>query len=133
MGILRTYAVVFIAGWVLWLWMDKAGPIGPQQPIAPPYGGAHRAPYGPYAGASDRGLAPPAEGDRIQELQYSVDLLKGGRYRQGFVYLWRRQSWIVAGVITALLVLVGPGIRRVLGRRRGRLGLRSRNDPADHP
>jgi hypothetical protein len=130
MGVLRTYAVVFVAGWALWLWMDKEGPLGLRQPMAPPYGGA---PMASYPGASGPVSPPPAEGDRIQELQYTMDLLKAGGYKQGFVYLWRRQSWIVAGVITALLVWVGPGIRRALGRRRGRPRLRSPEDPADHP
>ncbi len=126
MGILRTYAVVFIAGWALWLWMDKQG--GIPQAMTPSYGGA---PYAPHPGATGRVPAPPLGGDRIQELQYAVDLLKAGRYQQGFVYLWRRQSWVVAGVITALLVLVGPGIRGALRRRRSRL--RAPQDPTDRP
>lgn len=128
MGVLRIYAVVFVAGWALWLWMDKQGPSGPRPPMPPPYGGA---PYAPYPGASGQISPPPADGDRIQELQYGMDLLKAGRFKQGFVYLWRRQSWIVSGVITALLVLLGPGIRAVLARRRPRL--RSPDDPAAHP
>jgi hypothetical protein len=122
MGLLRTYALVFLAGWVLWLWLDKSEPITPQQPIGPQFPQAPMMPPG-YPGPSgyggQRALPPPPDsGDIIAEFQYSVNLLKLGKYEQSFVYLWRRQSWILAGVITALFSLVLPGLGRTFKRYR---------------
>jgi hypothetical protein len=128
MGLLRTYALVFLAGWVLWLWLDKSEPVTTQQPIGPQF---HQAPMMPpgYPGPSgyggQRALPPPPDsGDIIAEFQYSVNLLKLGKYEQSFVYLWRRQSWILAGVITALFSLVLPGLGRTFRRYRRQSGPR---------
>lgn len=117
MGLLRTYAVVFLAGWALWFWLDNS--TSARQPMAPPYGGAPRAVYPPHPGAPGQAPPrPPTDGDIIQEFQYSTDLLKSGEYRQSFVYLWRRESWIAAAVVTALLLLAGPGLAQLLLTRR---------------
>jgi hypothetical protein len=82
----------------------------PGYPAPPGYG-----PGGPVSG-------PAGEGDTVQDLQRAVDLLKAGRYQQAFVGLWRRQSWVVAGVLTVLAALLGPGVRRTVTRLRGRAG-----------
>jgi hypothetical protein len=42
----------------------------------------------------------------LAELQYGVDQIRGGRYREGAVYLWREQSWLLAGVLTLVLRLL---------------------------
>ena len=35
MSLVRTYILLFIAGWALWLWLDKAGTVQ-QAPAQPP-------------------------------------------------------------------------------------------------
>ncbi len=118
MGLVRTYILVFIAGWVLWLWLEKAGPV--QQLPPPPFSGMQGPGYPGFpVGGGQRPLPPPpGEGDLIQEFQYGVDLLKQGEYQQSFVFLWRREYWILAGVLTALFALLLPGIGRWVSRWR---------------
>jgi len=80
-----------------------------------------------YPGPSGYGgqrTPPPDSSDIIAEFQYSVTLLKLGKYERSFVYLWRRQSWILAGVITALFSLVLPGLGRTVRRYRRQSGRR---------
>jgi hypothetical protein len=124
MGLLKTYVLVLIAGWVLWFWMDKPGVEQSYQPVSPYGAGPAAAPYpgyAPGAGAGRRPPAPPAgQGDDlVQTFQYSVDLIKAGAYRQSFYYLWRRQSWVLAGVITLLFALLLPGLGRSVRRWQG--------------
>ena len=131
MGILRTYALVFIAGWALWLWLDKTPAPYRAAPGTGPYAGAPMPGYpgyGPVPGMGTIPAAPPEEGI-VGELQYSVNLLKAGRLKESFVFLWRRQSWLVAGVLTAFITLLLPG----LGGRLGHLRRRLRKRPADAP
>ena len=126
MGLVRTYLVVFIAGWALWLWLDKAGPVQ-QAPAQPPFAGMPAPGYPGYpgfpAGDGQRPLSPPpGQGDLIKDFQYGVDLIKRGEYQQSFVFLWRREHWILAGVITALFMLLLPGIGRRISRLRRQSG-----------
>jgi len=118
MGLLRSYAVIFFAGWALWFWLDKGGPEPYPQPLGPPYGAAPAGGYSPYPAAPAGQLRPPADGGLIDELQYGVDLIKAGRYRQSFIYLWRHESWIVAGVFTALVLIASAAAPRFLPARR---------------
>ena len=70
MGILRTYALVFILGWGFWLWMDKEGPMHPQPPPVPSFGGAPGRGYPTYPGPAPAVRpAPPGDGDLLQDLQ----------------------------------------------------------------
>ena len=119
MGIVRTYALVFIAGWVVWFLLDKSAPVVPL-PAPAPYGTA-QYPVFPTAPRQ-----PPSGGDMVQTFQYSVDLLRRGRYQQGFVYLWRRESWILTAVITLLLSFLLPGIGRSIRRWRSRRATNSK-------
>lgn len=105
MGVFKTFAIVFVAGWALWLWMDKS-------PAPSPY-------YPGFAGAPQARGLPPASGESgiVQELQWGMNLVKAGEFRQAFVTLWRDKSWLVAGIVTALLLMVGPGLGRLFARR----------------
>lgn len=123
MALVRTYILVFIAGWVLWLWLEKADPVQPAA-APPPFGSVQAPIYPGYPGVDgQRPLPPPpGEGDLIQEFQYGVDLIKQGQYKQSFIFLWRREHWILAGVITALFTLLLPGIGRRVSRWRRQTG-----------
>ena len=124
MGLLRTYALVFLVGWGLWLWLDKAGPeYAPQPPMAP-YGAGPMPGYPGQPGYGPGGPppAPGVEGSTVQDFQHAVDLLKAGRYQQAFTWLWRRQSWVLAGVLTVFAAVVSPGTGRIVTRLRGRSG-----------
>jgi hypothetical protein len=126
MSLVRTYILVFIAGWVLWLWLEKTGPVQQAPASPPPYGGmpAPGYPGFPAGGGPPPPAPPPQEGDLIQEFQYGVDQIKRGEYQQSFIFLWRRQHWILAGVMTALFVLLLPGIGRRVSRWRRQTGNR---------
>ena len=122
MGLLRNYVLIFIAGWALWFWMDKTG--APTQQI--PYSGMTAPAYRGYpAQPGRRSLQPPPrEGDLVGDFQYGVDLIKAGNYQRSFVFLWDRQSWILAGVLTLLLSAILPSIWRRAGSLRDRIGQR---------
>lgn len=120
--LLRTYALAFLLGWGLWLWLDKSGP-----PYVPP---PPSAPYAPGAMPGYPGYpsyapgvppAPAGDGDAtVQDFQHAVDLLKAGYAKQSFIALWRKQSWVLAGVMTVLVALVLPLGGRLVDRLRRR-------------
>ena len=114
MGIIKTYVLVFIAGWLVWFLLDK------NPPTPPPAAHFGSAQYPGFPGPAAAMRQPPASGDMVQSFQYGVDLLKGGRYQQAFIYLWRNQSWVVAALVTALLAVVLPGAGRSIRRWRSR-------------
>ena len=122
MGLLRTFVIVFVAGWVFWFWLDKESPAQLPPQAGPGYGHPRMpAPPGYPGYPGHRAVPPePADGSLVQEFQYTVDLLKLGRYEHAFVYIWRRESWIVAGVVSVLLSFVLSSIVRAAARRRRR-------------
>jgi hypothetical protein len=134
MSLLRTYAILFIAGWALWLWMEKSGPAAVHPPPVAPYAGlpVPGQPGPGYPGLMPPGApsaAPPGEGGVVADFQHGVDLLKAGYYRQAFLALWRSQSWVLAGVLTALVALLLPGLGRTVARWRGSVRPRSSLGP----
>ncbi|HHH38390.1 MAG TPA: hypothetical protein ENK50_02290 [Sedimenticola sp.] len=127
MGLLKTYLLVLIVGWVAWFWMGQ--PAREQPPRQPPQRGAPYVPgpaASPYPGGYPTAgggrppvtATPPRGGDMVDDFQYGVDLVKAGAYRQSFHYLWRRQSWVAAGIITLLVSFLLPGFGRSLRRWR---------------
>jgi hypothetical protein len=120
MSILRTYAIVFVLGWAVWLFTDKS----PSLPASgPPFSGAYPAQTAPWAQPPAR---PKGHG-MLAELQHGVDQIRVGRYREGAVYLWREQSWLLAGVLTLVLQLLLPLLPSRGGFRRH---TRSGNGPS---
>ena len=122
MGLLRNYVLIFIAGWAIWFWMDKTG--APAAPTGQMHSPGMQAPgYRGYSTLSGRRplQPPPREGDLVRDFQYGVDLIKAGSYQRSFVFLWDRQSWILAGVLTLLLSLVLPGVWQQAGRWRDQI------------
>jgi hypothetical protein len=101
MSILRTYVIVFVLGWAIWLFTDKS-PSPPTQ--GPPFSGAYPVQSAPWIQTP---TGPRGQG-MLAELQHGVDQIRVGRYREGVVYLWREQSWLLAGVLTLLLRLLLP-------------------------
>ena len=125
MGLLRNYILIFIFGWGLWFWLDKSGVPDTSVPGRSPYAGMQAPAFPRYRSYPGQGAlqSPPREDDLLRDLQYGVDLLKAGGYQQSFTFLWRRQSWLLAGVLTLLLSLLLSGLRRSTVRwRRSRPG-----------
>jgi hypothetical protein len=75
---LRGTLLVFVAGWILWFWIDK-------NPMA----------LGP--------LPYPVDGDYAANFQVAVDLLKQTRIKAAFVYLWKAH-YLVLSVACGLLI-----------------------------
>ena len=79
---LRGAALAFIAGWLLWFWLDK-----------------NPATLGP--------LPPPAHDSYIRNFQITIDLVKQARLKAAFIYIWRAHyivlSLAVGVAIGALL------------------------------
>jgi hypothetical protein len=113
---LRGIILVFLAGWIIWFWIDKSpGALGPL----------------PY----------PADGEYLHNFQVAVDLLKQTRLKGAFVYLWKAHYILLsvaAGVlIGALLTSISRRLSRsrflalYLPRRKQAAAKRSDNDPAE--
>ena len=85
--------VMLVAGWLLWFWIDK----NPWQ-------------LGP--------LPPVADGDYISNFQHTVDLIKAGRPRAAYVYVWKAH-YLVLSLATGIVVgMMGGAVSRAFARRR---------------
>lgn len=127
MGLLRNYVLVFFLGWGLWFWMDKSDTAPAHAP--PAYGQTPPGAFPGYPGvARVPGALPLPQDDLVGEFQHGFDLVKAGGYKEAFVYLWRRQSWVLAGVLTLFVSIGSPRLLRGLTRLRGSGG-RSGNSP----
>jgi hypothetical protein len=93
---LRSIATAFVAGWLLWFWLDKAGP-------------GYQFALGQSGGT-----------DLVRDFQLGVDLLKHGAVGPAFAFLWRHHFLVlsVALGVAGLFLLRGlaRGARQALGR-----------------
>lgn len=93
---LRSIATAFVAGWLLWFWLDKAGP------------------------GYQFALGQPGGTDLVRDFQFGVDLLKQGALGPAFAFLWRHHfvvlSIALGGAALLLLQSLARGARRALGR-----------------
>jgi hypothetical protein len=90
---LRGTVIAFLAGWLIWFWIDKN-------------------PYilGP--------LPAPQEGELTANLQVAVDLLRNGRIKAAFVYAWKAHYLVLSLAAGLLLAMGGAALSRVWSRRR---------------
>jgi hypothetical protein len=120
MNLLRVYVVVLMAGWLVWLALDKppSAQYGPAGGMVPP-SSVQPFPLPPHERRTRYpAMQPPPEGDTLADFQYAADRVKRGELREGFVVLWRRQYLWVAAIVTALVTIVlAPAFRAVAQRR----------------
>ncbi len=92
---LRGTALAFVAGWLLWFWLDK-----------------NPATLGP--------LPPPANDDYIRNFQIAIDLVKQARLKAAYVYIWKAH-YIVLSLAVGLAIggLLGA-LSRSLSRKKFR-------------
>jgi hypothetical protein len=91
---LRSTFLVFIAGWIVWFWIDK-----------------------PDA----RQFRMPEPGDSmLDNFQLAFDMLKAGYIDMSFVYLWNAHYLVLSLLGGALLAAIYGGVSDYLGRRRMR-------------
>jgi hypothetical protein len=91
---LRSIFLVFIAGWIVWFWIDK-----------------------PDA----RQFRLPEPGDSILgDFQTAFNMLKAGYLDMAFVYIWNAHYLVLSLLGGALLAVVYGGLADYLGRRRMR-------------
>ena len=89
---LRGTVLAFVAGWIIWFWLDK-------NPVA----------LGP--------LPPPADGDFLRNFQVTIDLLKQARIKAAFIYVWKAH-YIVLSLAAGLAIgMVFTSISRTLSRK----------------
>ena len=92
---LRGTALAFVAGWLLWFWLDK-----------------NPATLGP--------LPPPANDDYIRNFQITIDLVKHARIRAAYVYIWKAH-YIVLSLAAGLAIgAVLGALSRSLSRQKFR-------------
>jgi len=89
---LRGAALAFVAGWLLWFWLDK-----------------NPATLGP--------LPPPANDDYIRNFQIAIDLVKQARLKAAYVYIWKAH-YIVLSLAAGLAIgAVLGALSRSLSRK----------------
>jgi len=103
---LRSSLLVFIAGWLVWFWMDKPDPQH------------HRL---PQAGDS-----------LVADFQQAFDMLRAGFGDLAFVYLWDAHYIILSLLGGALLAVAYGSVSDLLGRRRMRKLILPQRRGADH-
>jgi len=89
---LRRTLLVFIAGWVLWFWIDK-----------PPGGLA--------------GLPRPAD-SMLENFQRAFDILKAGHLEVAWLYIWNAHYLVLSLLGGLLLSVITGAIADQLARRR---------------
>ena len=87
----RATVLVFLAGWIVWFWLDK-----------PPL---------PH---------PIQEGDNqmLGNFQFAFSLLKAGHLSAAYAFIWRAHFLLLSVLGGLLLVMAGSGISGVFARRR---------------
>jgi hypothetical protein len=90
---LRAILIAFAAGWLIWFWIDK----------------------NPYALGP---LPEPVDGEIAANFQVTVELLKSGRFKAAFVYLWSAHYLIVSVAAGLLISMITSTASRSLSRRR---------------
>ena len=91
---LRSTFLIFIAGWIAWLWIDKPDP---------------------------RQFRMPESSDSMLEnFQIAFDMLKAGYLDISFVYLWSAHYLVLSLLGGALLAVISGAFADQLARRRMR-------------
>ncbi|HFD78878.1 MAG TPA: hypothetical protein ENK05_00610 [Gammaproteobacteria bacterium] len=105
---IRGSILAFVAGWFLWFWIDKSPlALGP-----PPH---------------------PSGGGMLGDFQLAVDLLREGRVRAAYVYIWQAHYIVLSLGGGLLAALVTESLSRALARRRlRRLYIPDRKKAAAH-
>jgi hypothetical protein len=88
---LRSTLIVFIAGWILWFWIDK-----------------------PPAGRS--GL-PAVNDSTVVNFQRAFNMLKAGYPEMAFVYIWDAHYLILSLLLGALVAVMAGGVSGYLSRK----------------
>jgi len=91
---LRSTLIVFIAGWILWFWIDK-----------------------PPAGRS--GL-PAVNDSTVVNFQRAFNMLKAGHPEMAYVYIWDAHYLILSLLLGALVAAMAGGVSGYLSRKRNR-------------
>jgi hypothetical protein len=116
---LRSALIVFIAGWIVWFWIDK-----------------------PSVGRS--GL-PAVSESTVVNFQRAFDMLKAGYPEMAYVYIWDAHYLILSLLLGALVAAMIAGVSGYLSRKRHRRQLivvsrrrrgpdqQAPSDPGDHP
>lgn len=89
----RGTVIAFIAGWIIWFWIDKN-----------PHSLGH--------------LPPAMEEQFSANFQMAIDLVKAQRYKAAFVYLWKAHYLVLSVAGGVLLAMSGASVSRLLARRR---------------
>ncbi|MCG6869597.1 MAG: hypothetical protein LJE91_12980 [Gammaproteobacteria bacterium] len=101
----RSALLIFVAGWGLWFWLDKTGPL--------------------YTMARDL----PAGDSLVRDSQVFFDLLKSGEPGPAYTYFWSAHPFVSTLAVAAAVWLGAPLFRYAVGALRHR---RRRIAPAHH-
>jgi hypothetical protein len=103
---LRGGFLVFIAGWLVWFWMDKPDP--------------------------QQSRFPQSGDSLVADLQQGFDMLQAGYGDLAFIFLWHAHSIILSLLGGAVLAVIYGSVSDLLGRRRMRRLMFPQRGVADH-
>ncbi len=89
----RGIIIAFVAGWLLWFWIDKTS-------------------------FEYSRLPQPRAGQYIADFQTAVDLARSGRYATAYVFLWKAHFIVLSIGVGLLINMILDGIARALNRRK---------------
>jgi len=93
----RSALLIFVAGWGLWFWLDKTGPL--------------------YTMAGNL----PSGDSLVRDFQIFFDLLKSGEPGPAYTYFWSAHPFVGTLAVAAVVWMVAPLFRYAVGAlRRGR-------------
>jgi len=90
---LRGFAIAFVAGWLLWFWIDKSP-------------------------SEFSRLSQPRGGQYAADFQVAVDLVRTGRFTMAYVYIWKAHFVVLSAAVGLLIHVLFEAIARSLSRRR---------------
>jgi hypothetical protein len=90
---LRGALIAFVAGWVLWFWLDKSPAV------------LGRLPH-------------PEEGDYLRNFQVTIDLVKQGRVQAAFIYIWKAHYLVLSLGVGLVLGMGFASLSRAISRNR---------------
>ena len=90
---LRGALLAFVAGWIIWLWIDKNPALLGQLPY-------------------------PSDGDFLGNFQVTINLLKEARLKAAFIYIWKAHYIVLSLGVGLVIAMIGASFSRILSRNR---------------
>lgn len=90
---LRGFIIAFVAGWLLWFWVDKS--------------------------SFEFARLPPARaGEYVANFQTAVDLVRSGHYAAAYVFIWNAHFLVLSAGLGLVISMLTGAAARAINRRK---------------